>query len=100
MTKMRSKLASCSTPRRSRGMPSENTQPDLTAGLRGLPSNLAFDVALSPSTTWVSPSSRLTNDLDHSRTPGQIRPDRVNHQSVKPGQLQYRPSSPTIDRPR
>jgi hypothetical protein len=57
-------------------MSAPNTMPDLATGHRGLLRSLAFGLALDPSTTWVSPSNRLINQLDDFLTLGQIRPRR------------------------
>ncbi len=86
---MSGRLASCSTPRRSRGSCADSTMPDLAAGHRGLPRSLASDMALSPSTTWVLPSSRLVQYLDEYRSDREPFIDVVNNRSAKSGQDQW-----------
>jgi hypothetical protein len=83
---MSGRLASCSTPRRSRGSCAYSTTPDLAAGRRGLLRSLASGMALSPSTIWVPPSSRLADHLDEYRLDGEHFIDVVNNRSAKSGQ--------------
>ena len=85
---MSGRLASCSTPRRSRSSCAYSTTPDLAAGRRGLLRSLASGMALSPSTIWDPPSSRLADHLDEYRLDGEHFIDVVNNRSAKSGQDQ------------
>ena len=65
-----------------------STTPYRAAGRGGLPRSLASDAALSPSTTWVPPSDRLTLHLAHWHRACHSLPSSLNYHSIKSGQHQ------------
>jgi hypothetical protein len=65
-----------------------STTPYRTAGRCGLLRSLASDTALSPSTTWVPPSDRLTLHLAHWHRACHSLSSSLNYHSVKSGQHQ------------